>query len=592
MNGNETYDVIVIGGGAAGLAAAIAAAWRSCMLQAGCATGFSSAAAANAKGKVAANANGKAVPAGVDSAAGMSGAAHVDSAAGAVAASDDVAGADVFLPLLRVAVFEADERVGRSILATGNGRCNFSNSHIDLGFYRNSSFVECVLTSLERLAFWPQGASGAAAGAAIAAPAARNAGINSDEADGGYAGCVTADGARCNANVAGDDNAVLDFFFNMGLCWREEGQGRLFPLTGKASTVLDVLRAAAASLGVEERCNMQVRCVEPPRAPGKPYTLRMADGSFQRARAVVCAVGGSVAQGFLPNDLEFYAPLPVLGPLKTETQHVRALDNIRVRCTATLERQGAFVAAERGEVLFRKYGLSGIAIFNLSRYAQPGDAVVLDLLPDVPQANICAFLETRARRMAQLRMLGAAVQFKDENDTAGQQTAARWEAGKCPAEQLTPARNSARQHSMQLRQKAQCSTLRGGIAFVTCDDVLRGLLLPLVAEAVLKRAGIKPTDKATPENLRWVAQNIKRFSATVEGVGDAKQCQVHRGGFSCSEFEPTTMECKRYAGLFAAGEMLDVDAACGGYNLHWAWASGLVAGASAAIFLENKRKAR
>ena len=443
---NKTYDVIVVGGGAAGLAAAISAA-------------------------------------------------------------------NVF-PCLNVAVFEADERVGRSILATGNGRCNFSNAYISPEVYRNAPFVSEVFAALERVAPWGQG--GATGG--------ENGGENGSATGGEASGENGSANASATSGENGSQkNAVLAFFSWLGLMWREEAQGRLFPVTGKASTVLDVLRAAVRALGVQECCNTRVQSIEPPRAPGKPYTLRLADGAFARAQAVVCAVGGAVARQLLPDDLAFAAPVPVLGPLRTETSDIRGLDNIRVRCNVSLERNKAVIAHESGEVLFRKYGLSGIAIFNVSRHAQPGDVVALDLFPALSENQLVEHLFERARAFAAVSGRAA-----------------------------------------------------------TCEDVLRGMVLPLVAEALCKVFGLKLEDEATPDAIHRIACLAKRFKVKVQGVGDAKQCQVHRGGFACEGFEAQTLECREYAGLFAAGEMLDVDAPCGGYNLHWAWASGMLAGMYAA----------
>ena len=461
MNENETYDVIIIGGGAAGLAAAISAAWKCRML------GEEGVAAATPDATAAASRSG-------------------------AAAGDGCTSAGSCRP--RIALFEADDRVGRSILATGNGRCNFSNAVISSDLYHNAAFVGASLAALEEVAFWPR---------------------------------------LCASAGQQKQNAVLDFFANLGLCWREEGEGRLFPITGKASTVLDVLRAAVRGLGVKECCDMRVRSVEPPRAPGKPYTLRLADGSFQRARQVICAVGGAVARELLPGDLPYAPAKPVLGPLKTDTRDIRALDNIRVRCQATLERDGSPLAQERGEVLFRKYGLSGIAIFNLSRFALPGDTVALDLFPDMTRDELQSYLHERV---------------------AGTRALSGREA--------------------------------------TCQDVTRGMILPLVAEALLKTLKLRPEDPASAQNLHRLSRVAKRFKVAVEGVGDPKQCQVHRGGFLCEAFDAVTMECKQYAGLFAAGEVLDVDAPCGGYNLHWAWASGALAGISVAAAFEGRRKAR
>ena len=85
-----------------------------------------------------------------------------------------------------------------------------------------------------------------------------------------------------------------------------------------------------------------------------------------------------------------------------------------------------------------------------------------------------------------------------------------------------------------------------------------------------------------PDAAWGLARALKAFPLEVRGVGDARQCQVTRGGFAVEAFDPATMEARACPGLHVVGEALDVDAPCGGYNLHWAWASGLLAGAAAA----------
>lgn len=486
MYEDETYDAIIVGGGAAGLAAAVAIAWKSLLLCEG----------------------------------------DAKTARGACGGNADAAGASetkrpkTFARHAKIALFEADDRVGRSILATGNGRCNFSNAAVSTDMYRNASFVKEVFAAVEAVAFWPRRSYATGTLATLGATGADGAAANGQRPG---ATEYAADASTVAAATDAASNAVLDFFADLGLCWREEGQGRLFPITGKASTVLDVLRAAAQRLGVRECCALRVRSVEPPREPGKPYTLHMADGSFQRSRLVICAVGGSAAQEMLPRDLEFSRIDPVLCPLRCDARDIRALDNIRVRCAISLERAGMVVAHERGEVLFRKYGLSGIAVFNLSRFAQSGDVAVIDFFPNISRNELQEYLLERAR----------SVRAFDGNDAS-------------------------------------------------CQDIVRGMMLPLVAEALLKVLKLKPDDLASAHTVHRLSQVMKRFKVTVEGMGDPKQSQVHRGGFACSDFAAETMECKRYPGMFAAGEMLDVDAPCGGYNLHWAWASGVLAGAAAA----------
>ena len=156
-------------------------------------------------------------------------------------------------------------------------------------------------------------------------------------------------------------------------------------------------------------------------------------------------------------------------------------------------RDGQAVAQERGEVLFRSYGLSGIVIFNFSRIAVPGDTLVLDLAPLVNEDSFAS-------------MVGAA-----------------------------------------------------GSA--------RGVVDPAIVE---------------------VLGNVKRVSCTVVGKAQTEHAQVRQGGLLTEQFDPSTLMVRGMPGLFAAGEVLDIDGPCGGYNLTWAWKSGMVAGAAAAAFAKAR----
>ena len=385
-----------------------------------------------------------------------------------------------------VAVYEADERVGRSILATGNGRCNFSNARIDAGAYRNAAFVEAAL-------------------GALAACSEEMAGLAPE--------------GTCGA--AGPD-PVHAFFAGLGLVWREEGEGRLYPLANKATSVLDVLRAAAADFGVAEACGRRAVRLDVPDRPGGRFHLRFADGPVGHADAVVLATGGRTARALLPEGIGFAAARPVLGPLRTATDVVRHLNNLRVRCAVTLAGpDGAPKAREAGELLFRDYGVSGIAVFNLSRFAEPGDRLLVDLLPQVPEDGCAAFLHARRRRLA----------FGDRP--------------------------------------------------LSREAFLRGMLLPAVARAVLEEAGLAPGAPLAKRDVAVLARALKAFPLEVRGIGDERQCQVRCGGADVAAFDPRTLEARAVPGLHVVGEALDVDAPCGGYNLHWAWASGMLAGRGA-----------
>ena len=175
----------------------------------------------------------------------------------------------------QIVVFDADERIGRSILATGNGRCNFSNASIDAGQYYNSDFVSKVLdalaTSCEALSL-------------------------SEPDEGGDRVRQQPRNMQPCANASSED-PVLRFFADLGMLWREEGEGRLYPVTGKASTVVDVLRFAAQSLGALEACERRVVRIETPCEEGGLFHLRFSDGSIEHAASVIVAVGGKHAFG-------------------------------------------------------------------------------------------------------------------------------------------------------------------------------------------------------------------------------------------------------------------------------------------------------
>ena len=392
---------------------------------------------------------------------------------------------------VRILLLEADDRVGRSILRTGNGRCNFSNAYAQQGDYRNKAFVARAFVQLSQLE--------------------------------GHEG-----------------DSVLRFFEDWGLSWAEESEGRLYPVTNKATTVLNVLRSACQHLGVEERCECQVVAVDPPHDAGAPFTLRMDDGQFLRAQAVIVACGGAAARSLVP-DAPFQPLHPVLGPLEARLEMpglatgkkakqqaenpLLALNNIRVACKVALACQSAGGHYEEaGELLFRKYGVSGIAVFNLSRYAQPGDKLTIDLLPDWNQQETESNLFARRRRLA--------------------------------------------------------SSYDG---VLTWEDMLRGLVLPPVAQLVAALANARLQDAFLKQNVTQLAAVLKGIPLVVQGIHDQEgQCQVRQGGFLVEAFDAKTCQLASCPGLYVVGEALDVDAPCGGYNLYWAWSSGMLAAHSVA----------
>ncbi len=417
--------------------------------------------------------------------------------AGAAGMAAAIAAAEAGGPGVRVVLCEATDRVGRTVLATGNGRCNFSNARLawdatagapcgcDLDSrYRNGEFVGRVLAAAEA-AFPPRDAL----------PFAE-------------VGC-----------------AVTRFFADHGLLWREEGEGRLYPLANKATSVLDVLRAAMEAAQVEMLTELAVESIVSDPSSGL-FRLRASDERELCAHRVIIACGGAL-QPRLAGELGLPWKLqePVLGPLAVvaaDKRLTKQLDNIRLRCAATLMREGRVVRCERGEVLFRPYGLSGIAVFDLSRQAQVGDEVVLDLL-------VAAALPEEA----------------------------------------------------SLRSRAERSERIHGVV-PTYGDILRGMALPPVARVLCDRAQVDERQPWEPAGLDRLDGVVRGLRFTVEGISDARQCQVRRGGVAVEALDPATLEVRKAPGLFVVGEAVDVDGACGGFNLHWAWSSGLLAGRAAA----------
>ena len=308
--------------------------------------------------------------------------------------------------------------------------------------------------------------------------------------------------------------------------WREEGEGRMYPAANKASSVLDVLRAALDASGARVEFGKALSAIELPAKGKSRFHLRFSDGSIAHAEKVILAVGGrGVSAVDMPSAIPCEPTRPVLGPLATDSRITRQLNNIRVKCAVSLERSGSLVAREEGELLFRDYGVSGVCVFNLSRLAREGDVLSIDFLPHMPAADRDAWLFARRKHL-----------------------------------------------SARLGENGQ----------IAAEDVLRGAMLPQVAQVLCKCVGIDPARPLSKKDVLALSRVIGGLRLTVRGIGDAKQCQVSRGGLSIAAFDPETMEAVCASGLFAAGEALDVDAPCGGYNLHWAWSSGLLAGVSAA----------
>ena len=321
--------------------------------------------------------------------------------------------------------------------------------------------------------------------------------------------------------------AVISFFNGLGLLTYSDSAGRVYPRSNTASGVLDALRFACDKYGIDIYTETPVSSVQ------------KKDGRFIIESEFVCdkfiiATGGkasssqgsdgsgyTLAKAFGHSITPLY---PSLVPVNTKPDEVRGLKGIRaagVRLTFTSR---DVTAVSEGELLFTENGISGICAMELASAAEealkkrlPAE-ITVDFLPEMTHEELKKYLtETSVSK-------------------AGQ----------------------------------------------PIDAFLTGILPKQIGIAVLKRAQIylggADTEEISDGMANAIAAEIKEFRLTVTGTRGFENAQVTKGGADTSQINPATLESKLVPGLYFCGEILDIDGLCGGYNLQWAFASGLLAG--------------
>ena len=209
---------------------------------------------------------------------------------------------------------------------------------------------------------------------------------------------------------------------------------------------------------------------------------------------------------------------PALVQLKSSWSAVAALKGVRANCHAAIYHDGSLHSQSTGEIQFTEYGISGPVIFEISRDACQGAGswvCQLDLLPEISEETLYA----------------------------------------------------------ELRR-------RNGTALLT-QELLTGILHNRLGRVVSKAAGLSLNGAAadlTQQELQAVCTAVKSFEVPLTEPMGMDSAQVTAGGILTEDFDPCTMESKLVPGLYACGEVLDIDGDCGGYNLQWAWSSGRCAG--------------
>lgn len=388
----------------------------------------------------------------------------------------------------RVLLLERGPRVGRKLLATGNGRCNLTNRFFSAENYRcrDGQAPDFVKTAFQAFGL----------------------------------------------------SETLEFFESLGIVLTEEDGGKIYPRSFQAASVLDALRFEAERLGVEILCGQEVTGIRPT-AEG---FLLFTENGRHRASRVLLAAGGAASPKLGGTDsgcrlLESLGHgvtqlIPSIVQLKTETETIRALTGIKAN-GRTILTDGKDSFAEEGEILFTEYGVSGPPVMQLS--CQAGRMLA------------------RGRRPALFLDLAA-------------------EYGEKELLQLLEQRAAAR-------------------TWVLLENFLVGMFHKRVGQAAMKAAGITPLSREAGSlsggELRMLAAQLKSWKLPVTGTMGLANAQVTAGGAELSEFDSETMESRLVPGLFACGEVLDIDGDCGGFNLQWAWSSAMLAARSMAAQMKG-----
>ena len=373
----------------------------------------------------------------------------------------------------RVLILERQQRPGRKLLATGNGRCNLTNTGASVARYHGED-------------------------ASFARPALE---------------------AFSSADT-------LAFFASLGLLTEEEYGGRVYPLSNSANSVLDVLRFALERAGVELHT---ASCAVRARKESGGFVVECENERFT-CDALIVACGGMAGRklGGVTDGYELLRQFGhertklfgALVPLVTAPEYPRALKGIRADAAVTLRRGNEVLAQSCGEVQFTETGVSGPAVFDVSRAASvcgSGTEIAFDFFRGRGDEELLAML--RARRAA--------------------------------------------------------------LPELEASELLCGMLHNRLGRMCVKYAGVgatQPLKKLSDGELARVLSACRDFALEVRGTAGFDAAQVTAGGVSTAQFDPETLQSRLVPGLYACGEVLDIDGDCGGFNLQWAWSSGALAG--------------
>ena len=377
-----------------------------------------------------------------------------------------------------VIILERKDRILKKVLITGHGRCNITNVNANISNYfgKNISSVENILNR-----FTPQD--------------------------------------------------TMDFFNELGIVCNEENRGKVYPLSGQASSVVDALRFEAEKLGIKIETEFYVRKIE---KDGFKFRIYSEDRKKIEAGRVIIAAGGqsypelgSNGSGFeLAKELGHSVTKlsPSIVQLKTEKYQVKGLQGIKTDVAVTAYGDNKKICTYDGELLFTDYGISGNVVFNIS-FVMPLYKNVefeIDFMEKFDYNELYEMLKERKKIMSHLTM----------------------------------------------------------------ENYFNGMINKKLGQFLSKVSGIeklsKPVKDLNDSDIRKLCTVLKKYRVKILETTGFKNAQVTAGGVSLDEVNIETLESKIVKGLYFSGEVLDVYGECGGFNLQWAWASGHIAGENAA----------
>ncbi|WP_326910277.1 NAD(P)/FAD-dependent oxidoreductase [Sedimentibacter sp. MB31-C6] len=376
-----------------------------------------------------------------------------------------------------VKIYEKMNRVGKKILATGNGRCNFTNMYISLDRYHGTNIKKAAKV----LNFF-------------------------------------------------DLSYTLSFFEDLGIYVYTDESGKVYPNSLQASSILDVLRYEIERLNIETITEFEVREL---RKNKEKFSIIGSDRTCYADKVILCCGGkaspqlGSDGRGYeIAKSLghNVIEPFPALVQLRLEGKYFKRMNGVKFEGTVKAFTDKKSVREDNGEILFTDYGISGPPILQISRkvleemYKGANVFLSVDMFPNLSKLMLYDIISDRFKR----------------------------------------------------------------IGYKNLEDSLIGLINKKLIPVVLIEAGLERKDikcsKLNKREIYKIIDILKEWKFKVVGHNNWLQAQVTAGGIDLSGINNDTLESKKVKGLYFAGEILDVDGDCGGFNLQWAWSSGYTAG--------------